>query len=137
MTSAVVDTNVLISGLLGSTTNRRIVKAFRNKRFLLVTSPFLIEEFLRVSSRPRLALYFSARERQAIAWFLQTQTRLVIPKRRLHACRDPKDNVLLEAAVAGGANVLVTGDKDLLVLHPFRRISILTPAQFIARLRNA
>lgn len=64
MLKAVVDTNVLISGLLGSRTNRRIIEAFRNEQFLLVTSPLLIEEFLRVTSRPRLAVYFSSRERQ-------------------------------------------------------------------------
>ena len=131
MLKAVVDTNVLISGLLGSRTNRRIIEAFRDEEFLLVTSPLLIEEFLRVSSRPRLSVYFSARERQAIAWFLQTQTHLATPKRRFHICRDPKDNLLLEVAVAARASILVTGDQDLLVLHPFRRISILTPAQFL------
>ncbi len=133
MLKAVVDTNVLISGLLGSRTNRKIIEAFRDQQFLLVTSPLLIEEFLRVSSRPQLAAYFSSRERQAIAWFLQTQTRLVIPKQRFHACRDPKDDFLLDVAVAAKASIIVTGDQDLLVLHPFRRISILTPAQFLRR----
>ena len=134
MLKAVVDTNVLISGLLGSRTNRKIIEAFRNEQFLLVTSPLLIEEFLRVTSRPRLAAYFSSRERQAVAWFLQTQTHLTIPKQRFQACRDPKDNLLLEVAVASKASIIVTGDQDLLVLHPFRRISILPPAQFLRRL---
>ena len=134
MLKAVVDTNVLISGLLGSRTNRKIIEAFRNEQFLLVTSPLLIEEFLRVSSGPRLAVYFSSKERQAIAWFLQTQTHLAIPKQRFQACRDPKDNLLLEVAIAAKASILVTGDQDLLVLHPFRRISILAPAQFLHRL---
>ena len=134
MLKAVVDTNVLISGLLGSRTNRRVIEAFRDKQFLLVTSPVLIEEFLRVSSRPHLSAYFSSRERQAIAWFLQTQTRLAIPKQRFRACRDPKDNLLLDIAVAARASIIVTGDQDLLVLHPFRRVSILTPAQFLRRL---
>lgn len=134
MLKAVVDTNVLISGLLGSRTNRKIIEAFRDQRFLLVTAPLLIEEFLRVTSRPKLAAYFSSKERQAIAWFLQTQTRLVIPKQKFHACRDPKDNLLLDVAASAKGTILVTGDQDLLVLHPFRRISILTPAQFLRRL---
>jgi len=94
----------------------------------------LIEEFLRVSSRPTLASYISARERQAIAWYLQTQARLVIPKSRLNACRDPKDNILLEAAKAGRAAAIITGDQDLLVLHPFQKIAIQTPARFLEKL---
>lgn len=134
MIRAVVDTNVLVSGLLGSKTNRRVIRAFRNRQFLLVTSPLLVEEFLRVSSRPRLAIYFSAKERQAIAWFLQTQTHVVIPRQHFHACRDPKDDFLLDVAVAAKSSVLVTGDQDLLILHPFRRISILPPTQFLKRL---
>jgi len=134
MLSAVVDTNVLISGLLGGRATRPIVDAFRDQRFQLVTSPWLIEEFLRVASRPMLQPYVSPRERQAIAWYLQTQARLVTPRRRIRACRDPKDNVFLEAAVAGRVDALVTGDYDLLELHPFRKIAIVTPAQFLKRL---
>ena len=45
----------------------------------------------------------------------------------VQACRDPKDDKFLEIAVNGGADVVVTGDPDLLVLHPFRGVAILTP----------
>ena len=47
--------------------------------------------------------------------------------------RDPKDDKFLEAAVNGRANVIVTGDKDLLDLHPYRGIAIVTPADYLAR----
>ena len=53
------------------------------------------------------------------------------PKTKITVCRDPKDNKFLELAVAGKANCIVTGDKDLLVLHPFRGINIISPADFI------
>jgi hypothetical protein len=46
-------------------------------------------------------------------------------------CRDPDDNKLLEIAIAGRADCLVTGDQDLLVLDPFHGIPILTPAKFL------
>ena len=49
----------------------------------------------------------------------------------VRACRDAKDDKFLELAVNGGAHCLVSGDQDLLVLHPFRGVSILTPAQFV------
>ena len=47
------------------------------------------------------------------------------------SCRDPKDNQFLELAVNGQADFIVTGDEDLLVLHPFRAIPILTPRDFL------
>lgn len=48
-------------------------------------------------------------------------------------CRDPKDDKLLELAVSGNADFLVTGDKDLLVLNPFRGVEIITPREFLDR----
>jgi uncharacterized protein len=46
-------------------------------------------------------------------------------------CRDPKDNMLLELALSGHADLIVTGDKDLLCLHPWRGIAILSPADYL------
>ena len=56
------------------------------------------------------------------------------PARSITACRDPKDNKDLELAVAGPAEVLVTGDEDLLVLHPFEGIPVVTSADLLRRL---
>lgn len=53
------------------------------------------------------------------------------PQGVILVCRDEKDNKFLEAAIEGKASVLVSGDKDLLALHPFRNIHILTPAAFL------
>ena len=50
----------------------------------------------------------------------------------LRVCRDPDDDKLLEVAVIGRADCLVTGDQDLLILNPFQGIPILTPAGFLA-----
>lgn len=49
----------------------------------------------------------------------------------LHACRDPNDDMVLECAVAAGAQIILTGDKDLLALNPFRGNRIVTPADFL------
>ncbi len=46
-------------------------------------------------------------------------------------CRDPKDNKFLELAVSGNATAIISGDRDLLLLHPFRDIVIVTPKAFI------
>jgi uncharacterized protein len=49
-------------------------------------------------------------------------------------CRDPKDDKFLELALDGKAEVLVTGDSDLLCMHPWRGIAILSPADYLARI---
>lgn len=46
-------------------------------------------------------------------------------------CRDPKDDTILEVAINGKATHIITGDQDLLELHPFRGVAILTPTQFL------
>jgi len=51
----------------------------------------------------------------------------------VHACRDPSDDKILEVAVNGGATLIVTGDKDLLALNPFRCTAIVTPASHLNR----
>jgi len=50
---------------------------------------------------------------------------------RIVACRDPTDDKFLELAVSGNADLILSGDKDLLTLHPFRGIPIVTPAAFV------
>jgi predicted nucleic acid-binding protein len=62
--------------------------------------------------------------------------RAVVPNRRITVCRDPKDNKVLEGAVAGRADVIVSGDEDLLVLNPFEGIPIVGPAEFLAMLQG-
>ena len=58
----------------------------------------------------------------------------VEPRIELKACRDPKDDKFLDVAVEGRADALVSGDQDLLILHPFQGIPIIEPAEFPAML---
>ena len=52
---------------------------------------------------------------------------------RIAVCRDPADDKFLELALSGNASHIITGDNDLLTLHPFRSISIIPPALFLAQ----
>ena len=52
-------------------------------------------------------------------------------------CRDPKDNKFLELAVSDNATHIITGDSDLLTLHPFRGIVIVTPEDFVAAVQGS
>ncbi len=58
---------------------------------------------------------------------------IVVPVESIHACRDPKDNKLLELAAAAAARYLVTGDRDSLVLNPFRDIEIVSAGTLATR----
>ena len=62
--------------------------------------------------------------------FLRRNTIRVEPKKRIRACRDPADDFILEIAVEGKADYLVTGDDDLLVLDPFQNVRIVTFKEF-------
>jgi len=54
--------------------------------------------------------------------------------RAVLVCRDPKDDKFLDVAVEGHADAIVSGDEDLLVLHPFQGIPTVQPARFLAML---
>lgn len=125
------DTNVLISALLiaESVPSRALTQA-ENTGVVLYSLPVL-EEIVRVLSRPRLARYL---DEDTVIQFLARIKRSWEEVTIIHSvkvCRDPKDDKFLELALNGRADVLVTGDQDLLVLHPYQGIQILTPASFL------
>jgi len=80
--------------------------------------------------RPKFDRFIAQEKRlRFLAGFLQLATSVSIVE-KIQACRDPKDDKFLEAAVNGKAECIVSGDKDLLTLHPFRGIKVLIPRDF-------
>ena len=75
-----------------------------------------------------------SRDPQAVVDLILLRGEAVEPSRGLTVCRDPKDDKFLDIAVEGHADALVTGDEDLLVLHPFRGIPIVQSAEFLGML---
>ena len=136
MISAVVDTNVLISALIGSGNSRKIIRAFSNKKFILVISNELVKEFNLSASKPRLSHRVTDENRTVLDSLIKELAHVVHPKESIVVSRDPKDNIVLETALAGDADFIVTGDKDLLVLKSFQGIPIVTPKIFVASLRG-
>lgn len=92
-----------------------------------------------VLARPWLAKRYGIRSHDAEAFLklLLLRGKEVNPGRTIRACRDPKDDKFLEVAVAGRADVLVSGDADLQSLHPFENVPILSPASFLERLSRS
>ena len=131
---AVVDTNVLLSGLRPGSRSRLLLQGLIDRQFRLVTSPLLLEELADVLSRPGWHGVFSPADYDDLLAVIREAALIVHPTERITACRDPEDNAVLECARAGRADCIVTGDEDLLTLHPFHGIPILRPADFLRRL---
>ena len=137
---AVIDTNILIRSILNPNgPTGRLLNELRAGRFRLIYSEPLLEEIADVLSRPRFRDKYkvSADDISEILNLVVQEGEEVSPSSSIEACRDPKDNKVLEAAFFGRADVIVTGDDDLFALHPFEGIEILGPAAFFARLTQA
>ena len=93
-----------------------------------------LAELLDVLTRPSLRVLMDEGEIARFVALVQRDGRMVRPTLRIDACRDAKDNIFLECAVAGRAACLVTSDNDLLSLHPFRGIPIIRPREFLRSL---
>ena len=127
----VFDTNVLISALLlpGSVPRKALDRALASGRVLL--SLPVLGELNRVLARKRFRTYVDEEDVRRLLGALVRGTDWVEVTTQITACRDPKDNKFLELAVDGHASHVITGDRDLLMLHPFRGIAILSPAAFL------
>jgi len=133
---AVVDTSVLVSGLIRRQgTTGEVLRAFRDGHFTLVYSTPILVEIIDVLGRDAFQkkYHIQPADITALVNLIRLRGELAIPRQPVTTCRDPKDNKFLEAAVAGKADVIVSGNNDLLVLDAFENIPILRSAEFLAR----
>ena len=127
----VFDTNTLISGLLlpDSLPARAVKKGIYEGK--IIVSGDTLNELAEVLSRAKFDRYISLENRKEYFRYFGRVVEKVEILRKIKACRDPKDNKFLDAAINGQAEVIITGDKDLLILHPYQSIQIITPAQYL------
>jgi putative PIN family toxin of toxin-antitoxin system len=136
----VVDTNVLVRALImPHGTVGPVLLRLRQGDYTLLYAQSLLEELVDVLNRPRIRNKYRLTEEdiETVVSLILLRGEAVLPEQRITACRDPKDDKFLEVAVAGEADVIVTGDEDLLVLHPFADIPILPPVSFLQMLEDA
>lgn len=132
----VIDTGVAVSALiLPRSVPRQAFDAARSVGKVLVSTATFseLEDVLR---RPKLERYLTEHERLEFldSYLLAAET--VAITENVAACRDPKDDKFLELAVCGQAECIISGDDDLLALHPFRGIEIVTPRDFLIALQQ-
>jgi putative PIN family toxin of toxin-antitoxin system len=134
----VIDTNVFVSGLISGTGSpAKILRAIQNKKVIHLVSDPIMEEYLRVLEYPRIRRFKKITDAFVadIAAYLIYQTERVELVSKIKLSRDPADDVFLETAVDGSANLLVTGDKtDLLSLRVVEGIPIISAVQAVVQL---
>ena len=128
---AVLDTNLIVSRLINreGTIGRAYDSLFHS--CILLASDETLAELCKVGLRPTLERYASLAERAEAIQLYERAVETVFIDRIVLDCRDPKDNMILALALSGHADLIVTGDKDLLCLHPWRGIAILSPAEYL------
>ena len=124
----VLDTNVLISGIVFGGKPREILEMVRNKELLGITSPVLLAELGDVLSKK--IMYPKPKVLQ-VGKKMRKILRVVHPIKSINAVADDDDNRVLEVAIEGKCEYVVTGDKDLLDLKSYGGVRILTPAEFL------
>ena len=128
---AVLDTNILISGIFWKGTPFKVLDAWINERYELVLS----EEILTEYSRTLIKFEKKKKEAKALAkyWilFIAQNSVLVNVKKKIKICRDPFDDMFLSCALAGQAKFVVSGDNDLLSIREYMGIKIIQAKDFL------
>jgi putative PIN family toxin of toxin-antitoxin system len=133
--TAVFDTNILFSATGWRGNPFQCVERARAGEIQAVTCPELVEE---LAEKLNLRLHFSAEQvAETLADYLGFLRVVQIPKLLKAVPRDPEDNMVLECAIEGQAQYVVSGDNDLLVLKEFRGIQIVRASDFLKVLADA
>jgi uncharacterized protein len=129
----VLDTNLLVSALFfeKSIPTAVLVLVSEDTRFQMIHSYQTLYELHDVLTRSKFDKYLGLDKRLAFVRQITQLSYHIVPTIELKLSRDPKDNMLLELALSGGASYLVTGDKDLLVLEALKTLQIVTPNLFL------
>ena len=126
----VLDTNIFISGIFWKGDSNKILLCWKEKQFKLVSSLELIDELVNTLNDFKIKMP----DDMISAWIdlIIKNSELVKIKNELNLIKeDPADNKILETALIGGANYIITQDKHLLNLYEFKSIKIIKPKEFL------
>ena len=121
----ILDTNLWISFLI-STDFKELENLILKGNVILLFSNESLEEFIEVIQRPKFKKIFSRKYVEKLLNIFDQYAELIQIQSKIEICRDPKDNFLLNMAVDGKADLLITGDKDLLVIEKIEKTKIIT-----------
>ena len=129
----IFDSNVLISATLKKNSSPDL--AFRKAKSEgdILCSVDTLKELTEKLFKSKFDKYVSIETRLEFLMEFKDVCEIIKVLRKVNICRDPKDNKYLELAMSGRADCIVSGDKDLLVLHPFKNIPIISASDFLKR----
>lgn len=127
----VLDTNIIVSALLFKKSQPRQALDKARHQGNILMSEAIWQEIIEVLSRPKFEKYVTVIEREFFLDWLAESLNFIEIRDTIVACRDAKDDKFLELAVNGNAELIVSGDEDLLILNPFQEIAIVTVRQFL------
>jgi len=126
------DTNVWLSALYFSGKPAKIVNLIEDQKIVSITSDFILEEVKeKLVSSFNTPLYAA----NGTVSYISSISQIVPLAGKDFNLRDPDDNKVLETAVVGKCDFLITGDKDLLTLGGYNRIQIVAPAEFLDKFK--
>jgi len=131
VTRIILDTNIWVMFLI-SKDYSKLDRLLISGQATLIFSEELLVEFLEVASRPKFKKYFKKSDVDAILDTIDDVAQFVKVVSKTNVCRDPKDNFLLSLAKDGNAEILITGDNDLLQLKKFGKTKIMTIADYLS-----
>jgi putative PIN family toxin of toxin-antitoxin system len=129
---AVIDTNAAISYYLGNKSEAHAAISHLRQICLLLASEETLAEFQDVMLREKFARIPVSIRRSFIANYRELVT-VILPHVQVRDCIDPTDNKFLSLAVSGNASVILSDDKHLRQLHPFRGVDIVSPKTYLQR----
>jgi putative PIN family toxin of toxin-antitoxin system len=127
----ILDTNIIVSAFLAGSSAPAIAFDRARKEGLIIVCKETFDEISDVLQRPKFDKYLSITRRMSLLANLRDSVIFIEPDELVAFCRDPKDDIYLSLAVSAKATCIITGDKDLLVLNPFRNIPILNATDFL------
>jgi putative PIN family toxin of toxin-antitoxin system len=127
----VIDTNVILSSILINPSTPQRAREHAENTGVVLYSDAQLKELKSVLSRQKFAKYLSTYTKDQIFERIQSVWQPVAILYNVQACSDPDDDKFLDIVVNGAATHLITGDRALLALNPFRNTKILTPSQFL------
>jgi putative PIN family toxin of toxin-antitoxin system len=125
---AVIDTNVVLSGIIKPDSHcGKILDLISKNKISIIYTQSILYEINQVLRRPK----FEVVDPEKIVGLIIKAGKSIETVEIINDCRDPDDNKFLECALAGNASHIITGDKDLLTLNPWKGINILSPREFL------
>lgn len=125
----IIDTNLWISFLISG--NAKLDELLFSKKVVLIFSEELLSEFIRVAHRPKFNSFFHANDVDAILATIEEYAEFVTVETKINLCRDPKDDFLLALALDSNADILLTGDSDLLEIGQIGKARIITMTELL------